>query len=98
MTKKSNTGHDETVRRVAGGLRSQGYKPKADHTDTYPTPRTIYGMRPDVIATKRGKTKIVEVETRESYNSPHSQAQRRAFRRFVNNDPKHREFRTKIVK
>ena len=95
--RKSSTGHDSAVRRVTGGYKSQGWKVSADHTSAYNTPRTIYGMRPDVIATKGKKTRIVEVETRDSYGSPHYQAQKKAFSRFADHDPK-RSFRTKVVK
>ncbi len=99
MVKKSqnSTGHDSAVRRVAGGFKSQGWKVSADHTDAYPTPRKIYGKRPDVIATKGKKMRIVEVETPESYGGSHYQAQKRAFSRFASLDKK-RTFRTKKTK
>jgi len=91
---KSQSKHDKTVRRVAGGYKSQGWKVKADISG-YPSPRTIYNRQPDVIATKGRKTRIVEVETRSSYKK--DEPQRRTFKRWASQDPK-RKFRTRITK
>jgi len=96
-TMKRSTGlqsrHDLRVRRIAGGYRSQGWKVKAD-VFGYSSPRTLYGKRPDVIATKGKKMRVVEVETRSSLNK--DIAQRNAFRRFVAHSRKGR-FRTSVV-
>lgn len=89
MTKNSR--HDEMVRRVAGGYKSQGWRVSADVED-YSKPRTIFGKRPDVLATKGAKTRIVEVETRSSIDSDVNQ--RNAFKRFASLGNK-REFRIK---
>lgn len=86
--------HDSTVRRVAGGFKSQGWKVKADVRGHTP-PRTIYGKRPDVIATKGAKTRVVEVETPRTYGR--DTPQRSAFKRWTSQDPK-RKFRTKIAR
>lgn len=86
--------HDTTVRRVAGGYGGRGWKVKAD-VSGYPTPRTIYGKRPDVIATKGTKTRVVEVETPRTYGK--DVPQRSAFKRWTSQDPK-RKFRTKIAR
>lgn len=93
-SKGSQSKHDETVRRVAGGFKSQGWKTKADVKGS-PAPRTIYGRQPDVIATKGKKMRIVEVEMRSSMKK--DVAQRNAFKRFASLDKK-RKFRTKIIK
>jgi len=85
--------HDNRVRRVAGGYKSQGWKVKAD-VKGYSAPRHIYGRQPDIIATKGKKMRIVEVETRGSYKKDTSQ--RNAFKRFANLDKK-RRFRTSVV-
>lgn len=90
---KEQSRHDEGVRRVAGGYKSQGWKVAAD-VGNYSKPRTIFGRRPDVIATKGAKTRIVEVETRSSL--PLDTSQRNAFKRFASLDNK-RRFRTNIV-
>lgn len=87
------TKHDSKVRKIAGGYKSQGWKVHAD-VSGYPTPKTIYGRRPDVIATKGKQMIIVEVETKESY--PQDVSQRNAFKRFVSQG-KRRKFRTSIV-
>lgn len=85
--------HDELVRRVAGGYKSQGWKVAAD-VGGYSKPRTVYGRRPDVIATRGAKTRIVEVETKSSL--PTDVGQRNAFKRFVSLNNK-RRFRTRVT-
>jgi len=91
MIRKSK--HDEAVRRVAGGFKSQGWKVKAD-VPGYPAPETVYGKQVDVKATKGKKTRIVEVETKSSYDKDFSQ--RKAFQRWASHDKK-RKFRTKVI-
>lgn len=60
--------HDKKVRRIAASYWGMGYEVKADLPE-YSRPRPIRGRIPDVVA-KRGKTtKIVEVETPESFRS-----------------------------
>ena len=90
---KSQSKHDSKVRKVAGGYRIQGWNTKAD-IPGYPKPRTVYGRRPDVVATKGKKMRITEVETRSSMKSDASQ--RNAFRRFASLD-KNRKFRAGVV-
>jgi hypothetical protein len=92
-SKTSRSNHDKTVGRVAEGFKSQDWKVKAD-IKGYPTPRTIYGRQPDVIATKGSKTRIVEVETPRSHKE--DVAQRNAFKRFASLN-KNRKFRTKVI-
>jgi len=86
--------HDSAVKRVAGGFKSQGWKVRADVRGHVP-PRTIYGRRPDVIATKGAKTRVVEVETPGTYRR--DSTQRSAFKRWTSQSPK-RKFRTKIAR
>lgn len=96
MTKRTSgqqSKHDARVHRVAGGYKGQGWKVKAD-VSGYSAPRTIYGRQPDVIATKGKKTRIIEVETGDSYKKDISQ--RSAFKRYADHDNK-RKFRTSIV-
>lgn len=92
-TKQTQSKHDTTVRRIAGGFKSQGWKVRAD-VKGYSAPRTIYNKQPDVIATKGAKTRIVEVETKSSMKKDISQ--RNAFSRFASLDKK-RKFRTKVI-
>lgn len=89
----SKTKHDKAVRRVAGGYKSQGWKVKADVAGS-PAPRTIYGRQPDVIATKGKKVRVIEVETRSSFDK--DAPQRKTFQRWASHDKK-RKFRTKVI-
>lgn len=90
---KKQSEHDSKVRRIAGGYKSQGWDVKAD-VKGYLSPRTIYGRRPDVIATKGKNTRIVEVETKDSMKKDTSQ--RDAFMRFASLNKK-RKFRTSMA-
>jgi len=92
--KPSQTKHDKTVRKVAGGYKSQGWNVHAD-VKGYPKPKTIFGNRPDVIAQKGKKLRIVEVETPSSYKS--DRLQRGSFKRFASLNNK-RKFRIKLTK
>ncbi len=92
-TKAQQSKHNARVRKIAGGYKGQGYKVKADISG-YSKPRTIYGRRPDVIATKGARERIIEVETKSSMKS--DVAQRNAFKRFVGLNKK-RKFRTNVV-
>lgn len=79
-SKKSQTQHDTEVRRIAKGLKAQGFTVEAD-VSGFPTPGTIGGFRPDVVATSGRRRRIVEVETAESVSSARDQKQQQAFRR-----------------
>jgi len=91
--KRTKTKHDSRVRKIAGGYKSQGWKVQAD-VSGYPKPKTIFNKRPDVIAKKGAREKIVEVETKSSMKS--DVAQRNAFRRFAGLNKKG-AFRTSVV-
>lgn len=56
--------HDRKVSRLASELEKQGYTVQAS-TGSRPDPNPIGrpGMMPDIVATKGGKTKIIEVKT-----------------------------------
>jgi len=92
--KNTQSNHNRTVRRVAGGFKSQGWKVNAD-VPGYSAPRTIYGRQPDVIATKGKKIRVVEIETPSSYVK--DTLQRKAFKGWTSQSNK-RRFRTKITK
>lgn len=69
MGKRSNrnqTCHDISVARRAAGLRANGWRVSAD-IEGYKQPKTLRvsgrGVRPDIIARKGKRTKVVEVET-----------------------------------
>jgi hypothetical protein len=92
-TKSQQSKHDDRVRKIAGGYKSQGWKVQAD-VPGYSKPRTIFNKRPDVRATKGAKERIIEVETRSSMKTDVSQ--RNAFKRFAGLNNK-RKFRTSKV-
>ena len=84
---RSQSKHNAEVRRTAKSLEGQGYDVKAD-VKGFPQPRTIGGYRPDVVATKGGERKIVEVETPDSVGSARDQKQQAAFRQAANRSAK----------
>lgn len=59
---REQSAHDTRVQSHANQLESLGWNVRADLSG-WPRPATINGRRPDIIATKSGHTKIVEVET-----------------------------------
>lgn len=93
-TPKQQTKHDQTVKKTAQYYKSQKYKVKAD-IKGFNKPKPINGRRPDVVAKKGGKTKIIEIETRESLEKDRSQQ-----KTFQNYADKHKNvrFRTKVAK
>ena len=94
MTSQSK--HDTAVRRIARGLKAQGYEVKAD-VKGYSQPGTFGGYKPDVVAIKGRHRKIIEVETTESVASARDIAQQSAFRRTANR-AQNTIFRRDIVK
>jgi len=64
-SKKNQTCHNESVSRRAAGLNANGWNVQADIRG-YKQPKILNGSRPDIDATKRGKRRIIEVETRDS--------------------------------
>lgn len=74
----AQTAHDKGVRAEAKELEKKGWTVRAD-VSGWPTPRTVNGRRPDVIATKRGSGRIVEIET----DADDDHNQHTAFRRHV---------------
>jgi len=92
-TKSKQSKHDSRVRKIAGGYKSQGWRVQADISG-YSKPKTIFNRRPDVIATKGARERIIEVETRNSLKS--DVPQRNTFKRFVSLNKK-RKFRTSVV-
>jgi len=79
---KEQTTHDRKVRQLSRELKKKGYNVKAD-IGGYERPEPIgkYGYRPDIIATKRGVMKIIEVETPKSLTA--DREQRKAFIKSV---------------
>ena len=65
---------------MADGLSDSGHKVSAD-IPGYSRPGAISGKYPDIVATKNGAKKIIEVETADSYDKDRDQ--RRAFRDYA---------------
>jgi len=82
------TPHDEKVRRIAAAYWSRGYSVRAAVLG-YERPKPIRGRIPDVVAIKGKTTRIVEVETDQTFRRHKDQrdifrdyADRRARTRF----------------
>ncbi len=60
------TPHDRKVRRIAAAYWGRGYDVRAA-VPGYDRPKQIRGRIPDVVATKGKTTKIVEVETDQTF-------------------------------
>jgi hypothetical protein len=69
--------HDKGVRKTANELDRKGWDVRADHISSYDSPPTVNSHVPDVYATKRGGTRIIEIET----SREDDQGQHTAFRR-----------------
>jgi hypothetical protein len=75
--RKEQSTHDKGVRTTAKKLERDGWSVQADHISGFESPPEVNGYTPDVYATKRGGTRIIEIETdREDDQSQHT-----AFRR-----------------
>ena len=66
-TDREQSSHDRKVRQVSRELKKEGYTVRAD-IKGYKQPRPIGKSRvkPDIVATKSGSTRIIEVETPKS--------------------------------
>lgn len=65
MYRSALTPHNRAVLQEAEDLEERGWNVKADHLGNYPTPEKIAGRRPDIVATKKGGRRIVEIKKRE---------------------------------
>lgn len=82
---KAQTTHHRRVQREAKKLKDDGWNVRASGVRGYEEPGEIAGYVPDIIATKRGHTRIVEVETPETWESHEKQIE--AFRRHAAQKP-----------
>lgn len=84
-SRSDQNAHDKAVKTIADELDGQGWNVRADDVSGYSDPSTIggggrtQGRIPDIIATKTGSTRIVEVET----DPNDDQAQHRVFKNHV---------------
>lgn len=95
-SKKAQSKHDAEVRRIAMEYKNKHYEVKAD-VGGFPRPDTIGGFRPDVVATKDGERKIIEVETTDSVNSSRDKKQQQAFSDAAKKS-KNTIFKRKVIK
>lgn len=88
-SKRSQSTHNTTVKKLAKQYEQKGYKVKAD-IEGWEKPDTIRGVRPDVIAEKSGHKTVVEVETKDSVDSKRDLQQQKAFKNWsTDSDRKH---------
>jgi len=86
--RKSQSEHDEIVKKVAEALIESGYKDVKADIDNYDTPaeivweKTNKGHIPDVRG-KKDKEVIVEVETDDSINDDHTAGQWKLFSAYA---------------
>ena len=83
-SRRSRSKHDMAVRRHVELLERNGWSVQADIRG-FPRPRSICGpggcWRPDIIAKRGGKTRVIEWETPESYRE--DWRQHAAFRAYA---------------
>lgn len=78
--RKEQTAHDRKVERLAREYKRKGWNVKADIPGyKKPLPIGKYRHIPDLEVTKRGKTRIIEVETPSTLNS--DKKQRESFKK-----------------
>lgn len=84
-TRSDQSAHDKAVKRRADSYANDGWTVKADDVRGYNDPPTIggggttRGRIPDIIATKPGSTRIIEMET----DPRDDQLQHRVFKNHV---------------
>ena len=88
--KKNQDTHDRKVRQLANQLRKQGYNVKAD-IPGYENPPDIGKNKhtPDILATRRSKTKIIEIDTPGTENDEQLSAFKRSAAQRNNADFEH---------
>lgn len=86
-SKKSQSKHNATVKKLAKQYQQKGYQVWAD-IEGWGKPDTIRGVRPDIVAEKGGHKTIVEVETKDSVDNKRDQQQQKTFKNWSNNSYK----------
>jgi peptidoglycan hydrolase-like protein with peptidoglycan-binding domain len=94
-SKKTQSKHDSTVKKIASQLQKKGYEVQAD-IPGFQQPKTISGYRPDVVGTKGKQRQIVEVETPDSVDSTRDVKQQKAFQQAANRS-KNTTFKRKLT-
>ena len=86
-SKKNQSAHNTTVKKLAKQYKQKGYKVKAD-IEGWGKPDIIRGVRPDIIAEKSGHKTAVEVETKDSVDSKRDIQQQKAFKNWSKDSAK----------
>ena len=86
-SKRSQSKHNTTVKKLAKQYKQKGYNVKAD-IEGWEKPDTIRGVRPDIIAQKSGHKTVVEVETKDSVDSKRNLQQQKAFKNWSSDSNK----------
>ena len=95
-TKDSQSKHDAEINKIAKNLKAKGFEVKAD-VPGFQKPENIGGYRPDVVAQRGSRRKIVEVETPDPVSSAREVKQCKAFRDEAKQDP-NTTFQRKVAK
>ena len=80
-SKRSQSRHNGLVRRLAKEYKAKGYKIEAD-IKGYDQPRTVRGLRPDLMVEKSGHKTLIEVETPDSLGSKRDEKQQQVFKNW----------------
>lgn len=89
IKRKDQTKHDEMISRLAGYLKSKGYRDIKADTEGFEQPNEInwkgdeHAHIPDISARKKGKRYVFEVETSDSITHDHTQKQWRIFAAYA---------------
>ncbi len=79
-SKRGQTKHDHKVKSLSDNLERQGFNVQAD-IKGYKQPKTLGGLRPDIIATRGKERRIYEVETKDSVDTLRDQQQQNEFKK-----------------
>jgi len=91
---KAQSKHDKKVESLAKSLQTKKFKVQAD-IPGFDKPKSINRRRPDIVAKKGIKTKIIEVETPKSVEA--DKKQHKTFQNYVDKS-KNRDFEIKITR
>lgn len=83
-SKKSQSAHNSTVKNLQSNTDKKVIRSKPD-IEGWKKPDTIKGVRPDIIAEKKGHKTVVEVETQDSVQTKRDIQQQRVFKNWSKN-------------
>ena len=88
--------HKNMISKLACAYHRSGFEVKADHIKDFESPSKFCMIFPDIVAEKKGKKILIEVETEGSIGSERDKRQRRAFGDWAKKS-KDRDFRREIT-